>query len=1809
MAGKLEFPESLPPPPSPPCTLLLGPTDFSFPVEKCPSFDSTSNSSCDTTSMTSCSISYTTSRHANDQWFYSSSSTSSSVSGAYPDSLSFEDYGPVMAKKEHESLYPLMEIMDGKEVVTITTSDITHTSNTLSASGSHFSLPYKGMQTMSSREIDKNSNMKCLPQTSEYNGDLNTEANLDSTLMTPGAFLSESLYFLYNGHIPCSFTPSDTSVKGTDIYENPDVSTKVDTWSYSRQDYLRATPQMPQLNCKGLNSKDGFKPLDVLLTPKRFTHSQDTESSNENTSCGPEVDLISNADDFEQDLKCIEQLEEEDQKETDRQACQKSSYDLGRLLPIGVFWDIENCQVPKGLSATHVVQAIRTRFFSNHREVEFMCVCDTLKENTTILEELNDAQVNVMHVGSTVKNAADDKLLQSMRRFADIHGPGATIVLISGDSNFATELYDLRYRKNLHVILVHNAHAQDSLKLSAHETALFTEVTQQLPQRVMKPKSGFLRKDILVRNLPKGIEESSVRRRLNMLSANCGGKVGRVSANCATIYFQTPELAARAKKRLDGEDVYGSRICCSFGKNVDKEGPRIDSSGKWVQESTHDREPDLPQNFETREILRYNNIPQQTMGEVAAPGLPWRMKDSLGDSATMQQPYSAFTTYGNSPSVSLPPDEQPCVQRSWQSNNHRLPGNPKIGGMSGSFSGLSRDYTLHNREGIEESSGGNQPLYMDRIQDNFYKGRYQKPSFRMSSPPAFSFYPRNSDSYLFSNMSRGRSPSPQAGGRISPLKNTWNAPVTTDMQKHLCSGIQEISVGASGSGTNLGSTDQLPVDLQVANLDQNIDAREMKRILFTVFRDHVMVLHISVFVQSDGNLVASVRVPSHQDAQYAISQLHRKKIGAKRIIISYVSDNQPSPEIKRSKVIMLLQEVPGKKLPLFKFRELYERRFNETIGVSEMYNMRDIVTVSDSFTGRMVMLHPEYRHLQPPDLPEVMEETEGSCSRYCKLHSTEPDESIGWAERDHNTSLPNVGLILRDLGAAIHALLQSHSGFLPLASLVECYQAELGPLEECEGGVPLEHLISCLPGICIVNAAAGFKYIKWAENKVLDEADELARSVSPPLVEQLALFSRELVDLFKTFPHCRLPFSRFIPAYHHHFGRQCRVADYGFTKLADLFDALPHIIQILGEGNKRILTLAHKAQIKRFSSDLLRVLKGQPTKSITLETFPSAYEKVINRKWNVVDYGVFDIEDLLTEVGETTVIVTRSGTEVTVAIPKREQTSEEIERTRLFAAEVVELLRHSPQCKMQFNRFIPAYHHHFGRQCRVADYGFSKLIELFEAIPDIVQVYDDDDEGEKQLQLVERERIRVLGEQVGAVVRGAPSQAIKISALTRVFTRYYGCSLKPSQYGSSSLVELIGKLRNHVKLVETEGEPIVALVDRGHVHEIMTRTRTILWDVPEGSLTLDKFMETYKEHYNTSPSLEIMKKDLEGIVIIDDDKDAKISLVPLQLFVRDLLTLLHEAGGRMNLTNFDTAFVDRFGVACRPAAYGFPNIVALVQSLGDLVTVRGKGMKRILVLNQDFLPTPSISNMTSQSVYGDGGNSVAASNDPSLHASSSQLPLSHSVSNTAHYEYQQLMQDSSTSAHLVMSVNPSPHHQPYQSSSPVVYPGSPAASGGSMVWGQMWSPQYPVMSPLSPAHYMVPTIPVSWGSVSASPVGAVNSDGTPAQLQSSLAPPVSIHTLDELVKQGSKVSDAFTSPPNACELPTPDLFTQVHPPDIPPGGTVNYSEGEQKTACREGGATDNWNTSNISEKVEVTLVSAVPKLQTKRRIAAQFTSR
>jgi meiosis arrest female protein 1 len=140
-------------------------------------------------------------------------------------------------------------------------------------------------------------------------------------------------------------------------------------------------------------------------------------------------------------------------------------------------------QVPKGRSAVAVTRVIRDKFFNGYKEAEFMVVCDIQKENKQIIQELNDAQVDLIHVSSTCKNAADEKLKQSIRRFVDIHGSSATIILISGDINFAADLSDLRYRKKIHIILLHNKNTSDALILCADEHYDFMQLLQSLPSR------------------------------------------------------------------------------------------------------------------------------------------------------------------------------------------------------------------------------------------------------------------------------------------------------------------------------------------------------------------------------------------------------------------------------------------------------------------------------------------------------------------------------------------------------------------------------------------------------------------------------------------------------------------------------------------------------------------------------------------------------------------------------------------------------------------------------------------------------------------------------------------------------------------------------------------------------------------------------------------------------------------------------------------------------------------------------------------------------------------------------------------------------------------------------------------------------------------------------------------------------------------------------------------------------------------------------------------------------------------------------
>ncbi|XP_054265497.1 meiosis regulator and mRNA stability factor 1-like [Macrosteles quadrilineatus] len=741
-----------------------------------------------------------------------------------------------------------------------------------------------------------------------------------------------------------------------------------------------------------------------------------------------------------------------------------------------------------------------------------------------------------------------------------------------------------------------------------------------------------------------------------------------------------------------------------------------------------------------------------------------------------------------------------------------------------------------------------------------------------------------------------------------------------------------------------------PVELHVTNLDQSIDLREMKKLLMAAFREHVMVLHVSVFVQSDGTLAASIKVPSVQDAQYAISQLHRRKVGFKRIMIAYAHSSSPqNSHYVKNQIAALLLEVPEHKMPLFTFRELFASRYLTSVGVSDLYRMRDVCVIIEENNGRTITLNPEYRNTPSPALST--DTVSGVDLPFCLRHSQHRGAvDKGWAEQEQ-PSLANVRVRLAELSQHLASLIQSHDNYLPLASLMDCYAAQFEPLVVDEQSVPLEHLVTCISNVELIHSGSN-KHLRLCRPKPpLDSKNEdsITICVSPSLVNHVTLFARELVDLLKMQPHCQLLFNRFIPAYHHHFGRQCRVADYGFTKLIDLFETLPHVVQVMGEGNKRVVTLSYRAQIRRFTSDLLRVLKSQPSKQVLVSELAVLFERTLNRPFDPVDYGLCYLEDLLTQLSANIVILSGRGSEATIAIPKREQTPEEIERTKQFALQVVELLSHTPQCSMEFAKFIPAYHHHYGTQCRVADFGFTKLIELFEAIPEVVKV-EEEGEGVRKVSLTQPEKIKVLANQMSELVLPRYPPGLAVENAHSAYLWQFGYALKPSAYGCHDLMEVLSKLPT-IQISTDNETAFITPVDQSKARTLRLRVLRILWEHGANRMSLPDFEHAFLKHYQQPFELHIVESDLEGVVEVVDNS---VQLTPLELFARDVYELLRSSDGRLALSSFESAFRRNFGALPSPAKLGYSSTLTLLQAIGHVVQITSRGQGKLLSLNVEL---------------------------------------------------------------------------------------------------------------------------------------------------------------------------------------------------------------------------------------------------------------
>nr|XP_032293408.1 meiosis regulator and mRNA stability factor 1 isoform X2 [Drosophila virilis] len=648
-----------------------------------------------------------------------------------------------------------------------------------------------------------------------------------------------------------------------------------------------------------------------------------------------------------------------------------------------------------------------------------------------------------------------------------------------------------------------------------------------------------------------------------------------------------------------------------------------------------------------------------------------------------------------------------------------------------------------------------------------------------------------------------------------------------------CSGASTMSThsgGSSSAGEASGGhayasvTDPSDaVTLQITNLDYSLDETSLRNFLMSQLKPITPVVSLNFEACS----YAKVTVPDLYFAKQVVSNLHRKKIGHKRMLVSYTRDSSLTEvNTLRCQVAGLLKDVPYYTLPMYKFRELFQSRFKTSINVLDLYKMQDICSIkSDNNEGQFISLQEEL--VNTLESSPLMEGLQHSVP-YCTVHFKR-EQHKGWAEQEIEP-LPNVCMTIAEIQQLIYPLLKHHPGDIPVATLLHCIESQLKvQIAADESGVNLEHLVCCVQGIQIQVNNFGIKILGWLElnkevsttgvgmaNASLNSTDRgngngnggsggyFKNSVADPLFQ----ISREVIELVKMSPKSTMKFNRFIPAYHNHFGKQCRVADYGYTKLIELFEALSSVVQIMGDGENRQITLTHRTQIRRFTSDLLRVLRAHGNNSVLLSQLPGIFSQTQNRNFDVTDYGVCDIVDILDGLVNSNIVVlstVQQGKDILISIPKRKQTNTELEKTCVFAGEMVELFQNALQYSLLFQKFVRSYHYHFAYQCRLSDYGFLKLADLMDAIHGVVELEMTSDE-DKKIVLSPKVARRVFAEQCEDLIRnvtGNSTNCMKLEQVLKLHKKKYGYQMQPQTLGAPDIASAI-ELLPYVEIVHKE---------------------------------------------------------------------------------------------------------------------------------------------------------------------------------------------------------------------------------------------------------------------------------------------------------------------------------------------------------------------------------------------------------------------
>jgi meiosis arrest female protein 1 len=342
---------------------------------------------------------------------------------------------------------------------------------------------------------------------------------------------------------------------------------------------------------------------------------------------------------------------------------------------------------------------------------------------------------------------------------------------------------------------------------------------------------------------------------------------------------------------------------------------------------------------------------------------------------------------------------------------------------------------------------------------------------------------------------------------------------------------------------------------------------------------------------------------------------------------------------------------------------------------------------------------------------------------------------------------------------------------------------------------------------------------------------------------------------------------------------------------------------------------------------------------------PDLYFGTYHRAFDVTDYGVCNIEDLLNGLRNSNFIqvskIRDETDEYILSLQKRRQTNVEIEKTSIFASEVVELLRNAPQFSILFRKFVRSYHYYFGYQCKLSDYGFLRLAELLEALSGVVEM-DSTNEENRKIFLSRKVALRIFSEQIQEIIKtmtGLSGTMVKVDELMEMHKSKYGYQMQGSSLGYESVIDAL-KFVPFVELHSYENEVwIVAHLENEKFRQRAMLVCLAIIDIGT-TVPLSKFHAVFGDKFKFSipeKQLHAMKHAVQ-IEMVNGIK--MISITPMMKFIMHVVNIV-EQHKMMNIQEIKTMMKLNLTTCFN---FGFPNLSSLFQAFPDIFSFTKAGL-------------------------------------------------------------------------------------------------------------------------------------------------------------------------------------------------------------------------------------------------------------------------